>query len=115
MIMIGSRFLLLAPDGKALAELSVACDAEGWYTGKVLSQDFPPSVKGALEWYNEVVQHQMLSYLDEATSAVESLDLRIKSPDESIHRVYSLHIAAPDEVSFRITPVPEPAVPQTGP
>jgi hypothetical protein len=107
--MTESRLLLIDPDGKPLAELLVASEVEGWFTGKVLSQRFPPTVLEALAWYDEVVKYQMLSYLDEAASAVERLGLRIKSPDESTQRVYSLHIAEPDEVSFRITPVPEPS------
>jgi len=112
--MTETRFVLLDPDGNALAELLVGDEAAGWFTGKVLSQSFPPSVKAALVWYDEVVKDQMLSYLDEAASAVERLGLRIKAPDESTHRVFSLHVVEPDDVSFRMTPVPEPTRDGTG-
>jgi hypothetical protein len=104
-----SRLLLLDPEGITLAELLIASEEEGWFTGKVLSQNFPPPIKQALAWYDEVVQYQMLSYLDEASSAIERFGLRVKTSDDSTHRVYSLHIAEPDDVTFRMTPVPEPS------
>ncbi len=37
----------------------------------VLSERLPAQVKKALDWYDEVVENQMLSYLDEATATVE--------------------------------------------
>jgi hypothetical protein len=103
----------IAPDGDTLAELSIKDEEEGWFTGKVVWQSFPPKVQSALAWYDEVVQDQMLSYLDEAVAAVQRLKLRAIFPDGSMHKAYSLHISPADEVAFRISPVlPPPELPQ---
>jgi hypothetical protein len=50
----------------------------------------------------------MLSYLDQATAAVESFELHARFPDGSTHKTYSLHVSPSNEVSFRISPVPPP-------
>jgi hypothetical protein len=97
--------LLVDSTGNILDELSVS-DEEGWFSGRVLSQRFPSELAKDLAWYDEVVQHQMLSYLDESVAAVERWSLRVQFRDGSIHPVYSLHINPSNEVSFRVTPVP---------
>ena len=88
-----------------LAEILIS-DEGGWLSGRVLSQSFPSEVAKDLAWYDEVVQHQMLSYLDEAMAAVARWGLRVQFRDGSTYPVYALHIGQPDEVSFRVTPVP---------
>jgi hypothetical protein len=93
--------------GNTLAELLVA-DEEDWFSGRVFSQDLPSEVAKDLAWYDEVVQHQMLSYLDEAMAAIERWGLRVRFRDGSTHTVYALHIGPPNEVSFRLTPIPPP-------
>jgi hypothetical protein len=95
--------------GTLLAELIVSHAEGGWFTGKVVSQRFSSDVKRALDWYDEVVQDQMLSYLDEATAAVEQLGLRVQFPDGSAHKIYSLHVNKLNDVSFRTSPVPPPS------
>src|SRR5437870_2939578 len=102
-----TQVLLVDCIGDILAELLVS-DEEGWFSGRVLSQNFPSEVARDLAWYDEVVQHQMLSYLDKATAAVEHWGLQVKLRDGSTHPVYSLHISRFKEVSFRVTPVPPP-------
>jgi hypothetical protein len=102
---ISSRCFLLDAQEQTLAELLVE-EEEGWFTGKVVAQDWPDAVGRALAWYDEVVSHQMLSYLDQATSAVEKLGLRVRAEDGSLHRVYALHVSRDDIVSFRTSPVP---------
>jgi hypothetical protein len=98
---------LVDSKGNTLAEV-LATDEEGWFSGRVLSQSIPSDIAKDLSWYDEVVEHQMLSYLDEATAAVESWGLQVRFRDGSIHPVYSIHISALNEVSFRVTPVPSP-------
>jgi hypothetical protein len=69
--------------------------------------------ENALAWYDEVLQDQMLSYLDEAPAAVQRFDLQAKFPDGSMHKTYALHITPSNEVSFRISPVrPPPELPK---
>ena len=102
------KVFLIGPDGNALAELLIADEEEGWFTGKVVWQNFPFEVKKALAWYDEVVQDQMLSYLDEAAGAVQRFELQAQFPDGSTHKTYSLHVSPSNEVSFRISPVLPP-------
>jgi hypothetical protein len=99
------KVYLVGPDGHTLAELLIADEEEGWYTGKVVWQSFPFEVKNALAWYDEVVQDQMLSYLDGATAAVQRFGLQARFPNGSTHKTYSLHVSPSNEVSFRISPV----------
>ena len=105
--MSDTNVLLLDSRGNILAELLVS-DEEGWFSGRVLSQRFPSELASDLARYDEVVEHQMLSYLDEALAAVEHWGLEVRFRDGSTHPVYSLHISQPNEVSFRVTPVPPP-------
>ena len=103
----------MGPGGNTLAELQVAGEEQGWFTGEVVWQSFPFELKKALAWYDEVVQDQMLSYLDEAVAAVQRFDLQAKFPDGSTHKTYSLHVSPMNEVSFRISPVlPPPELPK---
>lgn len=102
------KVLLIGPDGNTLAELLIAGEEEGWFTGKVVWQSFPLEVKKALAWYDEVMQDQMLSYLDEAVAAVQRFELQAKFPDGSAHKTYSLHVSPSNEASFRISPVLPP-------
>jgi hypothetical protein len=99
---------LLGPGERTLAELMIADEDEGWFSGRVVWQSFPSEVKKALAWYDEVVRDQMLSYLDEAVSAVQRFELQAKFPDGSRHKTYSLHVSPSNEVSFRISPVLPP-------
>jgi hypothetical protein len=103
--------LLLGPDARPLAELAITDEEEGWLSGRVLWQRFPPEVARALAWYDEVVQDQMLSYLDEAAEAVERLGLQARLADGSTHPTFRLHVSRSQEVSFRISPVLPPPVP----
>src|SRR5438105_3611417 len=102
------KVFLIGPDGNTLAELLIADEEEGWFTGRVVWQSFPFEVNKALAWYDEVVQDQMLSYLDEAVAAVQRFELQAKFQDGSAHKTYSLHVSSSNEVSFRISPVAPP-------
>ena len=107
------KMLLISPDGNTLAELLIDDEEEGWFTGRVVWQSFPFEVNKALAWYDEVVQDQMLSYLDEAVAAVQKFELRARFPDGSMHKTYALHVSPSNEVSFRIGPVlPPPELPK---
>lgn len=109
---MSKKTFLIGPNEDTLAELLIADEDEGWFTGKVVCQRFPSEVKKALDWYDEVVRDQLLSHLDEATDAVQRFELRVKNPDGSIHKIYSLHVGLNNELSFRIDPVlPPPELP----
>ena len=103
-----NQIQLVDPTGNTLAEL-LASDEAGWFSGRVLSRDLPIGMAKDLAWYDEVVQYQMLSYLDEAMAAVERWCLKVRFRDGSTPPVYSLHISPLDEVSFRVSPVPSHA------
>jgi hypothetical protein len=104
------KVFLVDLEGNTLAELLIADEEEGWFTGKAGWQGFPSEAKKALAWYDEVVQGQMLNYLDGATAAVHRIGLQARFPDGSTHLTYSLHVTPSDEVSFRISPVLPPPV-----
>src|SRR5258708_980389 len=102
------RLTLIDAAGNALAELEVTATEDGWFAGTVLSQQLPPKLKDALDWYDEIIDGQMLSYLDQATDAVEQFGLRVRERNGSARKVFSLHINKQSEVSFRFSPVSPP-------
>jgi hypothetical protein len=107
-----NKVSLIGPEGDTLAQLLIADEEGGWFTGRVVWRSFPLEVEKALAWYDEVVQDQMLSYLDEAVAAVQRFGLQARFPDGSTHQTYSLHVDPSNEVSFRISPVlPPPELP----
>ena len=95
--------------GNAVAELVMSHEDDGWHSGRVRSLQLPAELKEALDWYDEVVENQMLSYLDQALAAVERWGLRVRFRDGLTHPFYSLHISRSNDVSFRVTPVPPSA------
>lgn len=97
---------LIDANGNSLAELDVTATENDWFTGKLLSQQFPPELQDALAWYDEIIDGQMLSFLDRATDAIEQFGLRVRYRNGPARRVYSLHINKQGEVSFRTSPVP---------
>jgi len=94
--------------GRRVAEVEIQSVEDGWYYGRLVSDALPDGLRRDLKWYDEVVSGQMLSYLDEALAAVERHQLSMCVPDETCHRVYSLHIGRSGETVFRTTPVPPP-------
>ncbi len=103
--MLAQTLTLLDASHTPLAEFLITGAEEGWYSGRLLTQRFLPEVHEALRWYAEVVDHQMLSYLDDALAAVERFELRVQWPDGSRQRVFSLHVSPTHEVTFRLTPL----------
>ena len=77
---------LIGPDDSTLAELLIADEEEGSFTGQVVGRASPSDVEKVLAWYDEVMQDQMLSYLDEAVAAVQRLELRARFPDGSMQK-----------------------------
>ncbi|GEM_PF-5191330 len=103
------KLTLIDAEGNPLAHLEAMADGNDWFVGKVVSEQFPAPLKDALAWYDEVVEGQMLSYLDAAAEAVAQFGLRVRHPDGTSRPVFSLHIDKQNDVSFRISPVPPPA------
>jgi hypothetical protein len=104
--MVDSKIVyFLGSDGSILAESRLNHEEEGWFSGTIVWQRFPVEIKKALDWYDEVVQGQMLSYLDEAEAAVRKFELTAKFPDGSTHKTYALNIGPSNSVSFRISPI----------
>lgn len=95
----------LSADGSILAESRIDHEEAGWFSGSIVWRRFPLEINKALDWYDEVVQGQMLSYLDEAGDAVQKFDLTVKFPDGSTHKTYGLNISPSNDVSFRISPI----------
>jgi hypothetical protein len=94
--------------GHRVAVVDVQSVEDEWFYGRLVSTVEPDGLRRDLEWYDEVVSNQMLSYLDDALRAVERHGLSVRLPDETCHKVYSLHVERSGETSFRITPVPPP-------
>jgi hypothetical protein len=99
---------LIDAAGLPVAELLLTREDDGWLSGSVLSQRLPPKLKEALDWYDEVVENQMLSYLDQALEAVDRFGLSARSQDGTARKVYALHVSKQNEVSLRMSPVPPP-------
>lgn len=99
---------IIDAEGQEVAEIAISEIEDGWYCGTVVRDEFSEKLKQALEWYDEVVSDQMLSFVDEALAAVDRFQLRVCLSDESCEDVYSLQLSKNGEVTFRITPVPPP-------
>ena len=95
-------------DGREIAQIAVTSCEEGWYYGAVVSQGFPKDLQQALQWYDEVVSKQMLSYLDEALDAVERFQLRVRLPDARCENLYSVQLSINGEITFRTSPLSPP-------
>ena len=96
--------------GHQVAEVDIQSVEDEWYYGRLLDDKIPEELRRDLGWYDEVLSNQMLSYLDEALHAVERHGLSVRLPDETCHKVYSLHVGRSGETTFRITPVPPPSL-----
>jgi hypothetical protein len=107
--MNADRLTLVDATGKQVAEMAVRCDEAGWFFGEILASEFSPKLKEALDRYDDVVENQMLSFLDTALADVEQFGLCVRSANGISHRVYSLQINKQNEALFRTTPVPPPA------
>ena len=107
--MSAEKLTLMDADGTPVAEIQVTSEANDWFVGRLLTHQFPTKLQKALAWYDEVVENQMLSYLDEATEGVEHFGLRVRFSGGDARKVFSLHIHNQNEVSFRTSPVPPPA------
>lgn len=94
--------------GRRVAEVEIQSVEGEWYYGRLVSDELPEGLRRDLDWYDEVVSGQMLSYLDEALAAVERHQLSVCLPGETYRPVYSLHIGRSGETAFRTTPVPPP-------
>jgi hypothetical protein len=94
--------------GREIARIAVAACEEGWYYVSVLSSSFPSELQSALQWYDEVVLKQMLSYLDEALERVARFQLRVRLPDGHCESVHSFQLSPNGEATFRTSPVPLP-------
>jgi hypothetical protein len=107
--MKAERLNLVDACGNCLADFNMVAEEDGWFVGSLHSAQFTPEIRAALDWYDEVIENQMLSYLDQATKAVERFGFRVRFANGTMSTVYSLHVGANNEVSFRITPVPPPS------
>lgn len=93
--------------GQPVAKVDLQDTEDGWYYGQLVGDALPAGLRHDLQWYDDVVSNQTLSYLDDALHAVEQHGLSVRLPDETCHKVYSLHIEKTGETAFRITPAPE--------
>jgi hypothetical protein len=94
--------------GRRVADVEIQDVNEEWYYGRLVSDALPDGLRRDLEWYDEVVSGQMLSYLDDALAAVDRHQLSVQLADEESRQVYSLHIGRSGNTTFRVTPVPPP-------
>lgn len=94
--------------GDAVAVLEINGQSEGWYTGRLLKRDFAPALQSALDRYDEVVENQILSLLDDALADVAAFDLKIQFSNGAPKQIFSLHVSPDDSIAFRTTPVPSP-------
>ena len=94
--------------GRKVAEIVIDNTDEGWYHGSILHECFLDYQKEALQWYDEVVTEQMLSYFDESLAIIDGLGLHVHFSEINIEPVHSMHMSKDGKVSFRTTPVPSP-------
>lgn len=99
---------IIDESGRDVAEILIRDNEEGWYYGTVLQDKFNDYQRRSIQWYDQVVTEQMLSYFDEALAAVNDLGLQVRLSDKRLERLYSMHIAKSGEISFRTSPIPPP-------
>jgi hypothetical protein len=106
--MTKSQYVLVDQQDQPLLRLDIQSIEDGWYYGWGQAEVLPPQIQRDLDWYDDILSSQSLSYLDEAEASVERHQLAVRLDDGAPQRVHSLHLAKTGEVTFRITPV-EPA------
>jgi len=105
---------LLDGSGTSVAQLHIASEEGDWSYGRVVVDDFSPELRKAIEWYDEVVENQMLSFLDDAILAVDQFALKIEDVRGLQRPVYGLQINRQNEVSFRTEPLKPNGRPSVG-
>lgn len=93
---------LIHNDGTAAAEIVVHTRIDDWQVGNIITEQFQNDVRKVLDWYHEVLNDQMLSYLDDAEVSVATLGLRVKSTSSEEHLVQAIHVGPDGAISFKI-------------
>jgi hypothetical protein len=101
---------LVDQQGRRVADVDLQGVEKEWFYGQIVSDAIPEDLRRDLEWYDEVVSNQMLSFLDDSSAAVERHDLFVVFPDQPRRKVYSLHVSRSGETTFRVTPAPPSTV-----
>ena len=78
--MESEKLTLIHASGIEVAQMTMSSEKDGWFSGTLASQQFSPDLKEALEWYDEVVENQMLSFLDQAIESVAQFGLCVRTP-----------------------------------
>lgn len=99
---------ILDQAGRFIGGVEIEAVEDGWYYGQLNGEIQSEDLRRDLAWYDEVVSQQMLSFLDEATAAVQRHELIARFSDDTHRKIYALHLERSGSTSFRISPVPPP-------
>ena len=108
--MPSTTYTILDYQHRPIAEFDLLELVDEWYYGRLASDALPEAIRRDLDWYDEVVSKQLLSYIDDAILAVERHALSERFPDGTCHRAFALHVSKSGETEFCISPVPPPSL-----
>jgi hypothetical protein len=97
---------LIDQGGNVVASARVA-DEGGYYGGTIDLGGMPDVMRRVFDEFEEIVNGQMLSFLDEIEGKIAALSLRVLLQDGSSARVRDLQIyPATGDVSFKLAEAP---------
>jgi hypothetical protein len=100
--MVTNRFQLIDPSGAVVAT-GEAVLKEGQFRGRADVGSMPASVRAVFAEYENIVNQQMFSLIDEIERKVLALSLKVVFPNSPATRVEDLQIyPSTGRVSFRV-------------
>lgn len=106
--MTSTLYTILNAQGHTIADIAITSIEEGWHYGHMVHDHLPDQLRQDCAWYDEVVSGQMLSFLDDATAAMDQYRLTIKAPDGTCQSLHSIHLEPTGDVTWRVTPMSPP-------
>ena len=97
------RLYLVNSTGRVLAELDVKSADGDLYVGNIISNSFDDSMRKLFQAYSDIVNNQMLSYMDEIEERIRTykFGVSVKIPLEYTP-IYDLQIFNDNNISFRV-------------
>jgi hypothetical protein len=100
---------LIDPSRKVVATAQVA-DEGAYYGGTIDLRDTPPSLRALFDEFEEIVNGQMLSFLDDIQERIGTLSLKAAFNTGDEVPVRDLQVfPSTGEVSFRLAEIPSPS------
>ncbi|MCQ4085353.1 hypothetical protein [Saccharibacillus sp. JS10] len=82
-------YIISYSQNKRLAQIEYrpSRQIDDYFYGKVLEQQFPPRLVWLIHEYDELVQHVVMTLLEEVEEEIHTYDLRLESSNRRIYNV----------------------------